>query len=257
MLRSCAGEFTPAMHRTQFHALLGEGFRVRSGNILTDEHTAPEHLRVDCDMEAADQAVLTGRASPPEVLASDQALARRIAAGDVGAWDRFFERFFAWAYRFAYHHLDANHADAEDLCSDILMTAARHIKRFDASRGTLDLWLLGIARHRLARFCRARRTQVPHLPQVDSSHNPELILNTETDAALTRVLVNRALASLPQRQAAVLIGKYVAGHTVEELARLAACTPKAVESLLSRARARFRAAFAALLGGATGGGNHE
>lgn len=67
----------------------------------------------------------------------DGVLARRIAAGDVQAWDRFYAKYFNWAYRFAYWHLYGRHADAEDLCCDILMTAAQSIGGFDVRRGTV------------------------------------------------------------------------------------------------------------------------
>jgi len=200
----------------------------------------------------AEAAARPASAEVGESRDADQELARRIAAGDLGAWDHFFDHYAPWAYRFAYRHLGANHADAQDFCSDIMITAARCIKQFDASRGTLDSWLLGVARHRLARFCRSRRLELPLVPDLAAA-NPSAPLPDTTDASLTRDLVNRALASLPQRQAAALVGKYVAGYTVEELARRAAVTPKAVESLLSRARAAFRSVFSALLESSAGG----
>jgi RNA polymerase sigma-70 factor (ECF subfamily) len=75
------------------------------------------------------------------------------------------------------------------------------------------------------------------------------------DAAGVRDAVNRALASLPDRQASVLIDKYVSGYTVEEIARAAQSTPKAVESLLARARVAFRSSFKALMGSRPGGDN--
>lgn len=189
---------------------------------------------------------------------ADAALARRISSGDVVAWETFFEQYAPWAYRFAYHHLDSNHADAEDLCSDILMVAARAIKGYDSRLGTLDTWLLGLARHRLSRFCRRRRREPPIVPEVNVSEaNPETpISDPWTEASHQRDLVNRALASLPPRQADVLVGKYVSGYTVEELASRTQSTPKAVESLLSRGRAAFRSAFASLLESGSGGENN-
>jgi RNA polymerase sigma factor (sigma-70 family) len=75
-----------------------------------------------------------------------------------------------------------------------------------------------------------------------------------TEASNQRDLVNRALASLPQRQATVLIGKYVSGYSVDELADHLQSTPKAVESLLSRARTSFRSTFARLLENSGSGG---
>jgi len=209
-------------------------------------------------MDRSTQAALTrDSAAVAASRHSDAALAKRIAAGDVAAWQMFFDQYSPWAYRFAYHHLGGNHADAEDLCSDILMTAARSVKRYDTRRGTLDLWLLGLARHRLARFCRRRRRELHVIPEASTSAaSPEIPLASQpADTALTRDVVNRALASLPQRQAAVLIAKYVSGHTVDELARSMDSSPKAVESLLSRARAAFRSAFNSLLHDDAGGEN--
>jgi len=141
------------------------------------------------------------------LIDSDEAMARRIAAGDADAWDMFFDRFSPWAYRFACRHLDGNRADAEDLYSDILMTAAKSMSSFDPAGG-----------------------------------------------AHTKDAVNRALACLPERQASLLIGKYVEGYTTDELARWADMTPKAVESALARARGAFRSVFTRLMGSTEGVG---
>jgi RNA polymerase sigma-70 factor (ECF subfamily) len=191
--------------------------------------------------------VSQSRAFPrdPDPQEGEAELARAIVRGDGAAWERFFDAYSPWAYRFAYHHLEGSRADAEDLCSDILMTAARSLRTFDPRRGTLDLWMLGLARRRLARFCHRLRRQAPPVPD-PVGEEAEWGLDVPTDDALTRDLVHRALASLPQRQAAALIGKYISGQTVEELARTMETTPKAVESLLSRARVAFRVAFGGL-----------
>lgn len=209
-------------------------------------------------MDSTAEAIGAGK-TDSSPAGDDAIVARRIAAGDTAAWEGFFGRYAPWAYRFAYHHLDGNHADAQDLCSDIMMAAARSIGRYDGRRGTLDVWLLGLARHRLARFCRRRRIEEPLVPDVGEADIQAIdpVAGRAADEALERAVVNRALVSLPERQAAVLIGKYVAGHTVEELAAQMKSTPKAVESLLSRARAAFRSAFSALLRDGSGGESRE
>ena len=190
---------------------------------------------------------------------ADQALANAIASGDRQAWERFFDLYADWAYRFSHSHLRGNRADAEDLCSDIMMTAACSIKRFDHRRGTLDQWLLGLARHRLARFCRECRLAPPLVPELAASNpgHDELLGTVPNDESLLRDLVGRALGSLPARQANVLVGKYVSGYTVDELARETQSSPKVIESLLSRARAGFRSAFRRLAESGSGGESHE
>lgn len=192
-----------------------------------------------------------------EATDTGEALARMIAAGDMDAWDRFFDLYSSWVYRFAYTHLSGNRADAEDLCSDIMLTAAKSIGKFDPGRGELDLWVRGVARHRLARFCRGRRIELPLIPDlVDQSSDSETTSASLTDQVQARDVVNRALACLPERQASALVAKYVEGYTTDELARRTQSSPKAIESLLVRARAAFRSAFNRLLDGSPGG-NHE
>lgn len=179
---------------------------------------------------------------------SDSATARAVASGDLDAWDRFFDRFLDWAYRFAYYHLERNTADAEDLCSDILETAARSIAKYDATRGSLDVWMVGIARHRLARFCRRRRREITQIPEILESEASDEGTGFEEDV-LTRDQVHCILARLPERQSTVLIGMYLEDHSVEELARILGTTPKAVEMLLRRARHSFKKALESMAGG--------
>lgn len=187
---------------------------------------------------------------------SDQALAMKIAAGDADAWDRFFDRYSAWVYRFAFAHLSQNKADAEDLSSDVMLVTAKSIGKFDPRRGDLDAWVFGIARHRLARFCRKRRIDLPLIPDlVNQPTTAGPLPVSMADSAATRDVVNRALASLPERQAAVLVAKYVQGYTTDELAQQNGVSVKAVESLLVRARSAFRSTFNRLMNGPGGEDN--
>ncbi len=189
---------------------------------------------------------------------NDAVLARQIAGGDTDAWDRFFARYAPWVYRFAYRHLAGNAADAEDVCSEIMLTAAAGIAGFDARRGDLDGWMCGIARHGLSRWCRRRHVELPLLPALtESTSAPETISCCFPDSIAVRDLVNRALASLPERQATALVGKYIEGCTTDELARRMQSSAKAVESLLVRARTAFRASFSTLAECNTGGESGE
>ena len=179
---------------------------------------------------------------------NDWMLTKKIAGGDTCAWSTFFARYSTWVYRFVLSHLNGNQADAEDLCSDIMNTAAKSIGKFDPRRGDLDAWVFGIARHCLARFCRKRRIHLPLIPEiVDTSSVSETVPLDIAEEACVRDLVNRTLASLPQRQASILIAKYVDGYTSEEIARINETSLGAVESLLTRARTAFRSAFNRLL----------
>ena len=182
---------------------------------------------------------------------SDQALAKAVASGDPSAVHALFDRFSSWTYRFAYYHLSRNSVDAEDLCSDILLAAMRSINTFDVTRGSLDAWVLGVARHQLFRFYRRRHLDLPFIPEIVENDSTQDVgaVNELEDKTLMSDAVNRALASLAERQVEAFAGKYVEGYSTEELARLMGTSPSAVESLLVRARNAFRAALDAINGG--------
>lgn len=185
---------------------------------------------------------------------SDAWIARSIAKGDKDAWDRFFDRYFRWTYRFAYYHLKENHTDAEDLCSDILLAVAQSIKGYDPSKGSLDVWLRALAKYRLAHFCRRKRYEICMVADSINSQvdEPLDICGDPARNAGTVDLVNRVMASLPERQSGILREKYVDGYSVKELAGLHETSPKAIESLLSRARSAFRSTFNTLRNHAQG-----
>lgn len=174
---------------------------------------------------------------------SDLALVSKMLTGNGEAWTDFYQRYLVWIYRFAYYNLGRRHADAEDLCSEILMTAAKGISNFDSKRGNLDAWVLGVAKDSLRRFCRRRSMEILSDARAIDLNAPSTGSDEE---ALRRIAVNRALACLPERQASALVDKYVGGYSTEELASMNGTTPKAMESLLTRARESFRTALTRL-----------
>ena len=68
------------------------------------------------------------------------------------------------------------------------------------------------------------------------------------------------LGALPQDYEILLVGKYLDGLTLDELAQAAGSTAEATSSKLARARRAFREAFQALTGddhGPPRGGDHR
>ena len=61
-------------------------------------------------------------------------------------------------------------------------------------------------------------------------------------------MVQLTLDSLPNPYGDMLEWKYLQGHSVKEIAARLQISPKATESLLTRARRAFREGFSALLG---------
>ena len=118
----------------------------------------------------------------------------------------------------------------------------RRLTSFDPAAGSFAGWLRGIAAQ-LARnhFRRERRRRALPLSllQVDESTQAEAPRRERAEQ------VARALAQLPEHYEAVLRAKYLDGLDVASIALGRGASVKAVESLLSRAREAFRAAYLA------------
>jgi RNA polymerase sigma factor (sigma-70 family) len=69
--------------------------------------------------------------------------------GDAQALREVYARWAPLVYRLAFRTLD-NRQDAEDVTQAVFISAWQHRSGFDATRGELGGWIVGIARHRIA-----------------------------------------------------------------------------------------------------------
>jgi RNA polymerase sigma-70 factor, ECF subfamily len=182
----------------------------------------------------------------------DHALVRKMLAGDEAAFGEFFDTYFPRLFRFACRRL------AEDAAEDVVQaTLMKAMRKLGTWRGEAALftWLCTLCRHEVTAFTqRARRG--PDLRPMDD--DPELRAQLESLAAdidgperrLERhelaALVQLTLDFLPHRYGDLLEWKYLDGLTVAEIAGRVESSPKAVESMLTRARQAFREGFATL-----------
>jgi RNA polymerase sigma-70 factor, ECF subfamily len=182
----------------------------------------------------------------------DQQLVERVLAGDEDAFEEFFARYFQRLFRFALRRT-GDAAAAEDAVQATLVAAVRSLQSW-RGEATLFTWLCTLCRRELAAEWR-RASRRPPLQSLDDdpdigAHMKRLTASTEApDAALERTrladLVHITLDNLPGRYGDVLEWKYVLGLSVAEIAERLGSTPKAAESLLSRARRLFREGFPA------------
>ena len=182
---------------------------------------------------------------------ADRFLVARLLRGDEEAFAEFFDRNFALLYRFALPRV----AD-EDAAEEVVQTTlCRAVRKLSSYRGEAALltWLTTICRHEISTYFE-KRSKVP--PMLDLSDDlPEIRAALESLGAESTLqrreiarLVQVVLDRLPNRYGDALEWKYIDGLTVAEMAERLALTPKAAESLLTRARAAFRDAFTAAYG---------
>jgi len=183
----------------------------------------------------------------------ERELVRRMLGGDEGAFDEFFADYFPRLFRFAVLRLRDPDA-AEDLVQTSLIAAVRHLSSW-RGEASLFTWLCTICRREIAAW--QKRTSRRVIVSIeDDDPNLRAALDSigaaadAPDAPLARADTGRtvqlALVHLPPRYSRALEWKYLEELSVDDIAGRLQCTPKAAESLLTRARDAFRDAFAAV-----------
>lgn len=169
--------------------------------------------------------------------ASDAELLRAIAAGDGAAFAVLVQRHHGRAYALAWRVM-GQRADAEDVVQDVMLKLWRQAERFDPARGSFPAWLARMVTNQ----CLDRRRQIKPVESLDlAAELADPGANSAADAE--RRALDSVLATLAPRQRAVLALFYLEGYAMAEIATMLETNEKAVESLLSRARAALRARF--------------
>ena len=179
--------------------------------------------------------------------AAEKTLVDRMVAGDEAAFAVFTDEYYPGLYRFAARRLQ----DRELVREIVQNTALKAIDKLASYRGEAPLftWLCAICRTEIALHFRGQSRAPRPVELIDaalpgSSAVPEApVLRRETSA-----LVHEALDDLPDHYGRALEWKYLDGVAVTEIARRLEVSPKAAESLLTRARNAFRDGYQRLTG---------
>jgi RNA polymerase sigma-70 factor (ECF subfamily) len=113
---------------------------------------------------------------------------------------------------------------AEDLSQEVFLRLWRRPDLFDVSRGRFLTWLLSVARNRAIdeRRSRGRRFRFETPPSVNAEEMLELApTDEERDIAVVseeRIVVRKALATLPPEQRLAIQLAYFGGYTQQEIA---------------------------------------
>jgi RNA polymerase sigma-70 factor (ECF subfamily) len=184
-----------------------------------------------------------------------------VARRDRAAWGALYDAHVHEIYAFVSHLMQGDRSSCDDLTQEVWLQAIACVEKFDPRKGELRDWLFGIARRRVAlHFRRLSSSSVSLVDDSTEALEPAddaLLLPQEVMEQCERIrLVRAAFIAIPQTYQLVLRQKYIDGRSVQEIAAAMATTAKAVESQLSRARARLRALLGpyfatALRGGAS------
>jgi RNA polymerase sigma-70 factor (ECF subfamily) len=172
----------------------------------------------------------------------NEALIRRCQQGDRLAIEALIRRYHNYVYRLCYLVMRSEQ-DAEDMTQETFIRAFRALPRFEIRKGTsFEAWLYRIA----VNACRSRmrRKWYQVLPWPDPA--PQLV--SEPEKQPDRMLIQRerrgriltAIDCLGEKHRLVVILRYYAGLSNEEIARTLNIPSGTVRSRLHIARKRLR-----------------
>jgi RNA polymerase sigma-70 factor, ECF subfamily len=168
----------------------------------------------------------------------DRALREAVLAGDERAWHTWYDESFPALDAYVLWRCGGLRDLADDALQETWLTAVRRLRDFEPARSAFSTWLCGIAANVIRNFLRRRALRLHHTLNGDAACGDDHQTIRDRGEQIAR-----SLAGLSERHEQVLRLKYLEGRSVDEIAKEWRESAKAVESLLTRARAAFRQAY--------------
>ena len=173
--------------------------------------------------------------------ASDRELLQSMLAGDEKALAALYQRRARDVFRFALQ-MCGSQALADDVTQEVFMVLIREGHTFDAARGSLNAFLLGVTRNHVLRRLRRERFYVSMEEDSQSDTVQKLSRTTENpldDLSRTETIesVRKAVLALPERYREVVVLCDLQEMSYLEAAEVLGCAVGTVRSRLHRARA--------------------
>jgi RNA polymerase sigma-70 factor (ECF subfamily) len=170
----------------------------------------------------------------------EELLRGAVLAGDERAWQTWYNETFDDLDSYVRWRCGGRRDWADEIVQETWLTAVRRVRRFDPQQGSFLGWLRGIAANVLRNHLR-REQKLPKAQQPsDGQMGEDGRAKSQRRDLERQQQIAAALDALSEREEAVLRAKYLDGLSVAQIASGRGETPKAIESLLSRARQAFR-----------------
>lgn len=170
----------------------------------------------------------------------ERALRDAALRGDEEAWRVLFERHMDAAYRYVYIRSDRNRQRAEDTVQEAWMIAVRKLSSFNPDRAPFGAWFHGILTRVLANQRRKWDRQQAREVVADAT---DYAATDATPASPGNEILALAFTELPAHYQDAIRAKYLDGESTRDIATRWNRTPKAIESILGRAREALRRVY--------------
>jgi RNA polymerase sigma-70 factor (ECF subfamily) len=171
----------------------------------------------------------------------ERSLRQAVLAGSESAWQTWYDESFAALDAYVLWRCGGLRDLADDMLQETWLTAVRRVRDFDPERSNFSGWLRGIAVNVMRNSLRRRSLRF------SLSLSGDVASEGSDDESRERgERIAQALANLPEHYEGLLRMKYLEEKSVDAIAAESNESSKAVESMLTRARTAFRAAYGEL-----------
>ncbi|MEK7165893.1 MAG: RNA polymerase sigma factor [Patescibacteria group bacterium] len=170
-----------------------------------------------------------------------QELIKRLLSRDRRAVSEFYTGYSNWLRRYISHKV-ANSEDAEEIMQDVLFAFLESLRDF-TGKASLKTYLCAITNHKIIDYYRRKKikrvvfSQLP--PRIEQLIAEVVNYEEIVDNQLLAQKIASVFNKLSPTHARALKLKYMEGLSVIQIAKNMACSLKAAESALFRARKSF------------------
>ena len=186
-------------------------------------------------------ATQSGAASPLEALRNPQSLVRDCVAGDWSAWRRLHRDYYQVVVAFL-RRLGVGDADLDDACQEVFLQLFKSLAQF-RGESELKTWLYRLCATQAGRLRRRGRVIARIADAFQGHSSPPPAASNEEDTVVARALLDRAMATLTERERLVFVLFELEGLSGAEVAQVANCPINTVWRRLFDARRRLRVAL--------------
>ena len=178
---------------------------------------------------------------------ADEDLMTLVDGKDPDAFEVFYDRHGGAAYSLA-HRIVGDPGMAEDVTQEAFLSIWRSRARFDAARGSVRAWALGIVRNRAIDALRIASRPAPKLDYDDEATLESQPAGERTEVeAIRRETAGRlreALGVLPREQSQVIELAYFGGFSHSEIAEMLGAPLGTVKGRMRLGLEKIRATLA-------------
>jgi len=167
-------------------------------------------------------------------VTDELALVRRSQDGDQEAFTCLYDAYMERIYRYIYFRV-ADEQVAEDITSQVFLKVWEKLDTYQAGSSPFVAWLYRIARNTVIDNYRTRKVSIPleNVSPADISHDDGV--DEKLDMQLKSEQLRQGMKELTEEQQEVLVLRFIAELSTEEIAQQLGKQPGAIRALQMRA----------------------